>query len=76
LLVGGMKARSVDQTWWRSALEILTVKGFAAALAWAAGAILQSVARPDAGRAGPRVGQREVHADPGASRVGFLVLGA
>jgi VIT1/CCC1 family predicted Fe2+/Mn2+ transporter len=39
-----MKSRFVDQTWWRSALETLTVGGLAAALAYAAGAILQNVA--------------------------------
>ena len=44
LVVGGMKSRFVDQAWWRSALEALAVGGLAAALAYAAGAILQSVA--------------------------------
>ena len=44
LVVGGMKSRFVDQSWWRSALETLTVGGLAATLAYAAGAILQSIA--------------------------------
>ena len=44
LVVGGMKSRFVDQSWWRSATETLTVGGLAAALAYGAGAALQSVA--------------------------------
>jgi len=39
-----VNAGFVDQTGWRSALETLAVGGLAAALAYAAGAILQSVA--------------------------------
>lgn len=44
LVVGGTKSRFVDQAWWRSALETLVVGGLAAALAYAAGVVLQNVA--------------------------------
>jgi VIT1/CCC1 family predicted Fe2+/Mn2+ transporter len=44
VVVGAVKSRFVDQAWWRSALETLTVGGLAAALAYAAGAVLQNVA--------------------------------
>ncbi|MGZ8482052.1 MAG: VIT1/CCC1 transporter family protein [Candidatus Limnocylindria bacterium] len=41
--VGGMKSRFVDQSWWQSALESVVVGGVAAVIAYAAGALLQSV---------------------------------
>jgi VIT1/CCC1 family predicted Fe2+/Mn2+ transporter len=42
--VGALKSRFVDQSWWRSALETLVVGGVAAALAFAAGDVLQKLA--------------------------------
>jgi VIT1/CCC1 family predicted Fe2+/Mn2+ transporter len=44
LAVGSLKSRFVEQAWWRSALETFVVGGLAAALAYVAGALLQSVA--------------------------------
>lgn len=43
LVVGSLKSRFVDQAWWRSALETLTVGAVAAALAYGAGAVLQGL---------------------------------
>jgi vacuolar iron transporter family protein len=41
--VGSLKARFVDQAWWRSGLETLAIGGVAALLAYAAGAFLESI---------------------------------
>ena len=43
LVVGGMKARFIDQSWWRSALETVLIGGLAAVLAYGAGTLLESL---------------------------------
>lgn len=42
-VIGALKSRFVDQSWWRSGLETFAVGGLAAALAYAAGAVLENL---------------------------------
>ena len=44
LVVGGMKSRFVDESWWRAAIETLAIGGLAATLAYVAGAVLEGIA--------------------------------
>lgn len=43
LAVGSLKSRFVEQRWWRSGLETLAIGGLAAAVAYLAAALLQSI---------------------------------
>jgi VIT1/CCC1 family predicted Fe2+/Mn2+ transporter len=43
LVVGGLKARVVEQTWWRSAFETLAIGGAAAGIAFLVGVALEGV---------------------------------